>query len=76
MGIYVKIEKIDDDGKLVRYSFMSADGSLRILVVDRKEERLWPEDGIHNIEYNGAARALVKAWRQQGELPDKALHQA
>jgi hypothetical protein len=76
MGVYVRIEKVNDDGKLARYSFRSADGSQRILVVDREEERLWPEDGIHNIEYNGAARALVKAWRQQGDLPDKALHQA
>ncbi len=76
MGVYVRAEKIADDGKLVTYSFTSADGSQRKLFVDREEEHLWPEDGNENILFQGAAMAIVKAWRQQGELPDKALHQA
>lgn len=76
MAIDVEIRKVADDGRLVRYSFVSSDGSERTLVVDRDEERLWPDDGVENIEYNGAARALVRAWRQHGELPERARHQA
>ncbi len=76
MAINIEIRKVADDGRLVRYSFVSSDGSERTLVVDRDEERLWPDDGVENIEYNGAARALIRAWRQHGELPDRARHQA
>jgi hypothetical protein len=76
VAIDVEIRKVADDGRLVRYSFVSSDGSERTLVVDRDEERLWPDDGVENIEYNGAARALVTAWRQHGELPERARHQA
>ena len=76
MATDVEIRKVADDGRLVRYSFASSDGSERILVVDRAEERLWPDDGVENIEYHGAALALVRAWHQQGELPDRARHQA
>jgi hypothetical protein len=76
VAIDVEIRKVADDGRLVRYSFVSSDGSERTLVVDRDEERLWPDDGVENIEYNGAARALVRAWRQNGELPERARHQA
>jgi hypothetical protein len=76
VAINIEIRKVADDGRLVRYSFVSSDGSERTLVVDRDEERLWPDDGVENIEYNGAARALVRAWRQHGELPDRARHQA
>jgi hypothetical protein len=76
VAIDVEIRKVADDGRLARYSFVSSDGSERTLVVDREEERLWPDDGVENIEYHGAARALVRAWRQQGELPDRARHQA
>jgi hypothetical protein len=76
VAIDVEIRKVADDGRLVRYSFVSSDGSERTLVVDRDEERLWPDDGVENIEYNGAARALVRAWRQHGELPERARHQA
>jgi uncharacterized membrane protein len=76
VAVNVEIRKVADDGRLVRYSFISSDGSERMLVVDREQERLWPADGVENIEYHGAARALVRAWRQQGELPEKARHQA
>jgi hypothetical protein len=75
VAIDVEIRKVADDGRLVRYSFVSSDGSERTLVVDRDEERLWPDDGVENIEYNGAARALIRAWRQHGELPERARHQ-
>jgi hypothetical protein len=67
VAIDVEINKVADDDRLARYSFVSSDGSERSLMVDREDERLWPDDGVENIEYNGAARALVRAWRQQGE---------
>ena len=76
MAINVEIKKVADDGRLVRYSFISSTGEERFLIVDREAERLWPDDGLENFEYNGAARALVKAWREQGDLPDRARHQA
>jgi hypothetical protein len=76
VAINVEIKKVSDDGRLARYSFMSSTGEERLLIVDRQDERLWPDDGLENIEYNGAARALVKAWREQGDLPDRARHQA
>ena len=76
MAINVEIKKVADDGRLARYAFLSSTGEERLLIVDRETEQLWPDDGLENIEYNGAARALVKAWRQQGDLPDRARHQA
>jgi hypothetical protein len=76
LAINVEIKKVADDGRLARYMFMSSSGEERLLIVDREAERLWPNDGIENMEYNGAARALVKAWREQGHHPDRARHQA
>jgi hypothetical protein len=76
VAINVEIKKIADDGRLARYSFMSSLGEERFLTVDREAERVWPDDGLENIEYNGAVRALVKVWRENGEFPDRARHQA
>jgi len=76
VAINVEIKKVADDGRLVRYSFMSSLGEERFLTVDREAERVWPDDGLENIEYNGAVRALVKVWRENGEFPDRARHQA
>jgi len=76
VAINVEIKKVADDGRLARYSFMSSTGEERFLIVDREAERLWPDDGLENFEYNGAARALVKGWREQGDLPGRARHQA
>jgi hypothetical protein len=76
MGLYVRVQKVSDDGKLVRYSFTDGEKPERMLIVDRDEECLWPEDGNPDGIYRGAAQALVRDWRKKGELPDKALLQA
>ena len=76
MGINVEIIKVADDGRLIRSSFMSSTGEQRSLTVDRETERVWPDDGFDNIEYHGACLALVKAWREQGDFPNRARHQA
>jgi hypothetical protein len=76
VGINVEIKKIADDGRLVRYSFLSSTGEQRSLTVDRKTEQVWPDDDLDNIEYHGAVLALVKVWREHGDFPDRARHQA
>ena len=76
MGVNVEIIKVADDGRLIRYSFMSSTGEQRSLTVDRETEQVWPDDGFDNIEYHGAVMALVKAWRVKGEFPNRARHQA
>jgi hypothetical protein len=76
MGVNVEIIKIADGGRLVRYSFLASTGEQRSLTVDREAGRVWPDDGLDNIEFRGAVRALVKGRREQGDLPDRARHQA
>jgi hypothetical protein len=76
VAISVEIKKVADDGRLVRYSFLSSLGEERFLTADREAERVWPDDGLDNIEYHGAVRALIKVWRETGEFPDRARHQA
>ena len=76
MAINVEIKKVGDDGRQVKYSFISSTGEVRTMTVDRETERVWPDDGLENIEYNGAVLALVKVWRENGEFPDRARHQA
>lgn len=76
MAINVEIKKVADDGRQVKYSFISSTGGVRTMTVDRETERVWPDDGLENFEYNGAALALVKAWRENGEFPGRARFQA
>jgi hypothetical protein len=76
MGMYVRLDKLSDDGRLVKYAFAEADGRQRTLVFDRQEERVWPEDDNRDGIFRGAAQALAKAWYDRHELPEKLLHQA
>jgi hypothetical protein len=76
VAINVEIKKVADDGRQVKYSFISSTGEERTMTVDRETERIWPDDGLENFEYNGAALALVKVWRENGEFPDRARYQA
>lgn len=76
VAIYIRLEKLADDGRLVRYSFATADGPRRTLVFDREEQRMWPEDGEWDGIFRGAAQAIGRAWRKSGELPDSTALQA
>jgi hypothetical protein len=76
VAIDVEIKKVADDGRLVKYSYISSTGDQRTLTVDRETERVWPDDGLENFEYNGAVRALVRARRVKGDFPDRARYQS
>lgn len=76
MGLFVSAQKVADDGRLAKYSFTTGDSPERILLIDREADRIWPEDGNRDGIFGGAAQAIVRAWQKQGELPDRALHQA
>jgi hypothetical protein len=70
MAIYIQLDKVTDDGRLVKYSFATMSGPRRTLVFDREEERMWPEDGNWDGIFRGAAQVVGRAWRNGGELPD------
>ena len=76
MAIYIRLERLADDGRFVKYSFSTLEGSRRTLVFSREEERMWPEDDKWDGIFHGAAQVVARAWRQHGELPERLLLQA
>jgi hypothetical protein len=76
MGIYVRLQKLADDGTRATYAFSPGEGADRTLIFDRAEGRIWPQDGARDGIFRAAAGTVAKAWAEHGELPDKLLHQA
>jgi hypothetical protein len=76
MGIFVRLTKLTDDGTRATYAFTPGDGTERTLVVDRAEERIWPEDDARDTTFRAAARTVAAALARGGELPDRLLHQS
>lgn len=76
MAIYIELEKVADDGRTATYSFTVPDGPRRVLVFDRQEERIWPEDNTEDATFHAAARTVAKMWREHGELPETMAYQA
>ena len=65
MAINVEIKKVADDGRLVRYSFLSSLGEERFLTADREAERVWPDQAAparhRRLPASARARASVGA---------------
>lgn len=77
MGMYVKLTKLADDQARATYSFPGGEEPPRTLVLDRAEERIWPEDGNSDPVFQAAARTLAKALREHdGQLPDTLYHRS
>ena len=76
MAIYVRLDKLADDGRRATYSFTTLESPSRTLVFDREEDRIWPEDDNRDGIFRSAAQTVVKAWVERGELPTRLLHQA
>jgi hypothetical protein len=76
MGLYVRAEKIAGDDRSATYSFSDGQGPARTLFINLDEDRIWPADGDTSGLFGGAAQAIVRAYRNDGHLPDVALHQA
>jgi hypothetical protein len=76
MAMLVEMRKLSDDGRSARYGFGTPDGADRVLVFDRTEERIWPEDDKRDAVFRAAAGKLAKIWSERGEVPDTVVYQA
>ena len=77
MGLYVRAQKVAGDDRRATYSFTAGDNTPgRTLIVDLDADRIWPEDGNRDGIFGGAVSAIVRAYQDQGRLPDVALHQS
>jgi hypothetical protein len=76
VAIYVELKKIADDGRMAKYSSGDPVTPPRTLIIDRDEDRIWPEDGNEDGYFHAAASAVAVAWVRRGELPDRLLRQS
>ena len=76
MAVYLRLDKMSDDGRSVTSSFTNGENTTRTLVFDREQERLWPEDGNEDAMFETAAITVVRAWRKGGDMPARLLFQA
>lgn len=75
--MYVELTKLSEGATTTTYRFPGAGQPARILVFDRVEEQIWPEDGRNDPVFQTAARTVAKARRRYGnDLPQILYHRS
>ncbi|TDC03736.1 hypothetical protein E1265_36340 [Streptomyces sp. 8K308] len=76
MAVYAVIEKVDEDARRVRYRYSGVQETERFVVLDKEEERVWPEDGVEDHLYGAVARRIAVMWAREGIAPQRLVVQS